>query len=264
MTAHVRMPMNAPVWTHSVGLLVLAELRQRYAGSVLGALWAVLAPLLEVAAYALVFGLLLGPAGSRDGLGFAFFVASGLLPWSSLREALEASASALHDNRWIRRSRVPPALLVSRAVLASATRAAAGIVLVLGFAASRGLVSSPASLTLPVVALGLQLAVCHGLGLALAPLGVLYPDLRPALGSGLTLLTFASPILYPESALPSWIRGWLEWNPFTHLLRLYRAPLGVPGTAGLDLAVVGLVSAVLLGVGHWLSQRLHWAARDRL
>src|SRR6185503_13095622 len=43
--------------------------------------------------------------------------------------------------------------------------------------------------------------------------------------SSLTLLTFASPILYPETILGPAARSLLAWNPFTHLLRLYRIPL---------------------------------------
>ena len=52
--------MATVVWARSLGPLVVAELRHRYAESALGALWAVLVPLVEVAAYAIVFGLLLG------------------------------------------------------------------------------------------------------------------------------------------------------------------------------------------------------------
>jgi len=254
------------LWPRSVGPLVLAELRHRYAGSVLGALWAVLAPLVEVAAYAIVFGLLLGPGKSPDGMAFAFFVASGLLPWSSLREALESSALALQENRWIRRSRVPLELLVARAVLAAAVRGAAGLVLVVAFALARGLGPGPGDLVLPFLALALQVVACFGLGLILAPLAVLQPDLRPGLTSALTLLTFASPILYPESLLPAPLVALLEWNPFTHFLRFYRLPLAQPGTvAGLpELAVVLATALGLLGTGLLVKQRLYWPARDRL
>jgi lipopolysaccharide transport system permease protein len=253
-------------WPRTVGPLVLAELRLRHAGSFLGSAWAVVEPLLEVAAYTVVFGLLLGPAHAGDGIAFAFFVASGLLPWSSLRESLEGAGRALTESRWIRRSRVPFELLVARGALSAAVRAAAGLALVWLYAVARDGALGPAVLLLPVLALGCQVAACFGLGLLLAPAAVRFPDLRPALTSGLTLLTFASPILYHERLIPLRLLGLLEWNPFTHFLRLYRLPLGgtQAGASGIDLAVVVATPLLLVGLGSLLGRRLYWAARDRL
>jgi lipopolysaccharide transport system permease protein len=115
-------------------------------------------------------------------------------------------------------------------------------------------------------ALALQTAAVFGLGLAAAPLGTLYPDLRPALTSVMTVLVFASPIVYPEGLLSPGMQAALEWNPFTHLLRLYRAPLvvgGAPAT-GLDVALAAAAAAALVAAGQALKARLRWAARDRL
>jgi ABC-type polysaccharide/polyol phosphate export permease len=255
----------APAWTRSVATLTWADLRRRYAGSALGAAWAVAGPLLEVAVYTAVFGLVLRPATGGDGLGFALFVASGLLPWSALREALEGSAALLPDNRWIRRSSVPFELLVVRHVLAASTRGLVALVLVLAVATARGGWPGLPALLLPLLALALQTLTAHGLGLALAPLGTLHPDLRPGLTSALTLLTFASPIVYPDAAVPAALRAVLEWNPYTHLLRLYRFPL--PGQAlpgPLDLAVALALPVAALAIGTLARRPLYWAARDRL
>lgn len=254
-----------PAWIRSLGPLVLAELRHRYAGSLLGGLWALVGPLAEVVAYAAVFGLVLKPP-SHGAPAFALFIAAGLLPWSSLREALEGSAAALADNRWVRRSRVPVELLVARHVLVSTARAGVGIALVLAAVLARGPWPGLAGVVLPVLGLSLQTAAAYGLGLALAPLSVLHPDLRPALASTLTLLTFASPIVYPESFLTDRVRAILEWNPFTHILRLYRFPLSpLEGTPGLlDVAVAMATAVALVALGSWVKERFWWAARDRL
>jgi ABC-2 type transport system permease protein len=257
---------SMPAWVRSVGPLVAADLRNRYAGSALGGLWAVVGPFIEVAAYAAVFGFILQPRNAQQGLTFALFVAAGLLPWSALREALEGSAATLPDNRWIRRSLVPVELLVARLACVASARAAAGLALVLALAVARGTWPGWLGLLLPILALYLQTASVYGLGLALAPATTLYPDLRPGLASILTLLTFASPIVYPESLPGPALAALLEWNPFTHFLRLYRFPLA-PADASLDpvdLAVVLATPVVLLAVGTLVKNRLWWAARDRL
>jgi ABC-type polysaccharide/polyol phosphate export permease len=253
-------------WTASLGPLVRADLRHRYAGSRLGGAWAIAAPLVEVAAWLLVFGWLAGAASGLDPLSFAVLVAAGLLPWSALREALEGSSAALLENRWIRRSRVPPELLVGRAVAVSAVRAVIGILLVLLFVLLRGRGASVPGLLLPWLALACQLTAVFGIGLALAPLSALHADLRAGLTSLLTLLTFASPIVIPEPALPAGVLAAMEWNPFTHLLRMYRAPLmGASGSitpAGVGVALATALGCLLFGAA--VQRRLIWAARDRL
>ena len=260
----VRAP-TSPAWVRSVGPLVLADLRHRYAGSVLGGLWAAVGPLVEVAAYALVFGLVIRPRTTQDGLTYALFIASGILPWSALREGLESSAATLPDNRWIRRSLVPMELLVARQVLVASVRGACGLLLVVVAAFAMGQAAGALALAWPIAGILLQTAAVFGLGLIVAPLATLYPDLRPALATGLTALTFASPIVYPESLMSGAVRAALEWNPFTHFLRLYRFPLGTASASGpLDLAVAAATTAALLGAGWAVRSRLWWAARDRL
>lgn len=260
----MRAPIS-PAWARSVGPLVLADLRHRYAGSVVGGLWAALGPLVEVAAYAFVFGLVIRPRTAQDGLTYALFIASGILPWSALREGLESSAATLPDNRWIRRSLVPMELLVARQVLVAAVRGACGLLVVLAAAAFLDHTAGAAGMMWAVVGLLLQTAAVFGLGLIVAPAATLYPDLRPALATGLTALTFASPIVYPESLLSGPVRAALAWNPFTHFLRLYRLPLtGAGGAAPPDLAVAAATTMGLLAVGWAMRSRLWWAARDRL
>src|SRR6185295_10696362 len=151
----------------------------------------------------------------------------GLLPWSSLREGLEGSAAVLGDNRWMRRSSLPLELLVARQVLAALPRSIFGLLLVLLLSWWTGTPPGPAWLV-PLVALYLQTAAVYGLGLALAPLAVLRTSLRPLLTSALTVLTFASPIVYPEALLSGPLAEVVRWNPFTAYLHLYRFALAEP------------------------------------
>jgi lipopolysaccharide transport system permease protein len=254
-----------PTWFPSLGPLVRADLRRRYAGSFLGALWAILGPVLEVAAYAVVFGWLLGPA-FRPGLPYAVLIASGLLPWISFRETIEGCSSVLPDNRWIRRSGVPMELLVARVLAASSIRAIVSLVVVFGFAAAAGPGASLLGWTWPLVALVLQALGAYGLGLLVAPLTTLYPGLRPTLVSLLTLLTFASPILYPEALAQGAMKTLLLCNPFTHLLRLYRSPVeALAWQAGVTSSLVALgATLVCLAAGWAVRTRLWWRVRDLL
>ena len=251
-------------WIRSAVPLAWADLRVRYSGSWLGGLWSVLVPLLEVAAYALLFGVLLGTR-AVDGVPFALYVAAGLLPWSALRESLEQSAGCLSEHRWIRRSRVPLELLIARHTLATSVRSVVGVIVVLLGAAL--VVARPVALAwiAPLLALVAQAVTTFGLGRALAPAAVLRPDLRPVLSSALTFLTFASPIVYPESLLPPWLMAIVALNPFTHMLRLYRLPLSAaPEGLWLSVAVTVVTPVLAVSLGAAARSRLWWPARDRL
>jgi lipopolysaccharide transport system permease protein len=255
-----------PVWARTAVPLAWAELRQRYAGSLLGAAWAVAEPLLEVLAYVLVFGFVLRFTTGLERWRIALVVASGVLPWSALRLSLDGCARLLADNRWIRRSTVPFEPLVARQALVCAVRALAGLVLVGLASVAYGARLGPAEVLLPLVALYCQTVAAYGLGLALAPLGALLPDLRPGLASALTLLTFASPVVYVEHGLPPSVLAALEWNPYTHYLRLYR--LLISPEAG-QVTAAGLITvlatpALCLAAGSLVKRRWLSAARDRL
>jgi ABC-2 type transport system permease protein len=226
--------------------------------------WALAVPLVEVMAYVALFALIVRPGLGHEGIAMALFLASGILPWASLREGLEGSAGVLGGNRWIKRSPVPVELLVARQAAAAFPRTALGFALILAVALPAG---RPLSLAwaLPLVALVLQTAAVYGLGLGLAPLAALRPDLRPMLTSSLTLLTFASPILYPETLLGPAARSLLAWNPFTHLLRLYRAPLEAGGAPTAVNVAVALATPLLCwAIGTSLKGRVWWPARDSL
>jgi lipopolysaccharide transport system permease protein len=251
-------------WVRALWPLVLADLRHRYGGSPWAAFWTLLAPMVEVAAYVLLFGFLLAGRIPQTGLAFALFLAAGILPWASLREGLEGAATVLHENRWVRRSTVPFELLVARQVVSALPRSAFGLSLV--YLVAWGVGTKPgAAWFWPVVALPLQTAAAYGIGLALAPLAILYSGFRPLLVSALTLLTFASPILYPEALVGERARIFLSFNPFTHLLRFYRSPLDLEvAVSATDVAVSLVAPVACLALGSLLKARLWWPARDRL
>jgi ABC-type polysaccharide/polyol phosphate export permease len=254
-----------PTWLRSLPPLVLADLRRRYAGSTLGAIWALVGPLLEATTYAVVFGWVLG-IPTQAGMPYAVLIASGLFPWISLREAVEGSATVLADNRWIRRSRVPAELLIARLVLTSAARGLIGLVVVLGYGIACGRRPGLLVWTLPLLGMVIQVILTFGLGRLVAPVATLVPDLRPTLVSLLTLLTFASPVLYPESVARGWLRTLLVCNPFTHLLRLYRAPLEPLAWQAMlvSLAVVSATALAAVVCGSVVRARVWWTARDAL
>src|SRR5688572_30639283 len=89
------------------------DLRARYKGSVLGFAWNFLNPLLQLAVYYLLFGVLLevhllDARGQPPAYGYAVFLFTGLLPWTFFASSLQGGANVILANaNLVKRVRLP-------------------------------------------------------------------------------------------------------------------------------------------------------------
>lgn len=246
------------LWRHRalVGVLVAREVKARYRGSVLGFFWSLLNPLLMLAVYALVFQLLL-PNRSPSTSPYALFLFCGLLPWGWLSSSItDAASSLLTHGALLRKILFPAEVLPAVAVLAQGVHFLLALPVLLG-----ALVAGALGAFGPRVALGwpllqvapllvLQALLLLGIGLFLAALTVHFRDVRDLLQTALSVLFFATPILYTLNDLPkSRLTGLLSLNPFAPLFAgwhdaLFYGRFSPPGTwaaaAGISLAAFGV------------------------
>lgn len=254
----------------SAHVLVLRELvkrdfRGRYAGSWLGFLWSFVQPLWQFILFSFVFSAVLkvSPLGERTS-SFAAFLFSGLLPWIAIQEGLMRSATAITDNApLVKKLRFPPEILVLSIVLgALAHEAIAAGVFLVALATQGALAWS--SLPWLLVALPLQFALTLGLALLLSATHVFVRDTAQALGLLFSAWFYLTPIVYPMAYLPARLRPWIERNPLTPLVALYRR--GFLG-GDVDLAAVALLTAfatLALACGWALFRRLRPSFADEV
>lgn len=255
--------------------LVKRDFQGRYAGSLLGFLWSFVQPLWLLLLFTFVFATVMkiSLVGERTE-SFGIFLFCGLLPWTAIHEGVLRSSTAITDNaNLVKKLRFPSQILVIAVVLAGLLHEgiAAGlffIVLVaMGELTWRGL-------PLLLLAVPLQLALTLGLGLVLAAVHVFFRDTAQILGMFFTGWFYFTPIVYPLSLVDRRIqllgvelpvRSWVEANPLTALVGLYRQallgehPALVPGTTAL-----AVVSLALLAAGWWLFRRLRPAFVDEI
>jgi lipopolysaccharide transport system permease protein len=245
--------------------LVRRDLQGRYAGSWLGLLWSIAQPLWQLALYSFVFGgvLQVSPLGQRTDR-FWVFLFCGLLPWTAIQEGVSRSTQAITDNSpLVKKLRFPPELLVASIVAAALVhQAIAGGVFVLVLAGLGELTWS--GLPWLLLALPLQVALTVGLGLVLAACNVFFRDTAQVVGIVLAAWFYLTPIVYPLPAVPPRLVPWLEANPLTGLVGLYRAALvgqegPLPGLSSLAVA-----AAASLAVGVWVFRRLRPTFADEM
>jgi ABC-type polysaccharide/polyol phosphate export permease len=239
------------LWRHRalVGVLVAREIKARYRGSVLGFFWSLLNPLLMLAVYALVFQLLL-PNRSPSTSPYALFLFCGLLPWNWFSSAVTDSASSLLTHgALLRKILFPAEVLPAVAVLAQGVHFLLALPVLLA-----ALVAGALGAFGPRVPLGwallqvplllvLEAVLLLGVGLFLSALTVHFRDVRDLLQTVLSVLFFATPILYSLPDLPKGrMTGLLALNPLAPLFSgwhdaFFYGRFSPPGTWGAAAAV---------------------------
>lgn len=235
------------------------ELRNRFAGSFTGGLWALFQPLVQLAVYAFVFvHVFKARVPGADAPGYVPFLVTALWPWTAFSEAILRSTTAVQDN-----AALIGKVAMPREVLVVATAASSFAVHIAGFVAILVVLSLTGggivlAGLLPVLLLYVPLfALALGFALICASLQVFVRDLIQALGQLLMLLMFAAPIFYDTEQMPEGVRAWLALNPFTFYADAFRAFLLHHGTVGIERIAIALVTAAfVLFAGHWLFRRL--------
>lgn len=209
--------------------LAKREVIGRYRGSVLGLAWSFVNPLLLLAAYTIVFGVVFP---SRWGSGqvdktseFALVLFCGMIPYNLLAETLGRAPGLIAANANYVKKVIFPLEILPLSILGAALIHAliSFTILLLGAFLVLHHVGIHA-LWLPVVMLPLLLFAA-GAAWFLSSLGVFIRDLQHLIGLFLQLLMFMSPIFYPASALPAEFRPWMLINPLAGVLENTRRVL---------------------------------------
>ena len=245
--------------------MVRRDILARYRGSFGGALWTFLNPLLLMATYFFVFGIVLQArfSGDPSRSGFVLYFLAGMLPWLAFAEAVGRSPSIMLEYRNFVKKLVFPleTLPVNLVISGAVTEAFALAIFVVGLLLARG--GLPVSmLWLPVVIVP-QLLLTAGLCWFLAALGVFVRDFGQMMNFLLTLWFFLTPICYSETAIPPQAARILAVNPIFVLVRGYRAIFleHRPPDFG-PLVALWIGSAALAIVGHAWFHRLRRSFAD--
>ena len=234
-----------------IGSMVRRDILSRYRGSFGGTLWTFLNPLLLMATYFFVFGVVLRTQFGTDTgrTGFVLYFLAGMLPWLAFSEAVGRSPYVILEYRtFVKKIVFPLETLPINLVISGAVTEAIGLVIfMIGLFAVRG--SVPASVMWLPMLLIPQILFTAGLAWILAATGVYVRDLGQVTGYVLTLWFFLTPICYPESSLPASALPILRFNPLFVLVRAYRAVFlenQAPSMRGvLGLWIIAVVVAVI-------------------
>jgi lipopolysaccharide transport system permease protein len=226
--------------------LVWRDVRIRYKQTALGALWAVLQPLMAMLVFTAVFNRV---AGIRsDQAPYPLFAYTGLTLWTFFTNAVSMSSNSLVGNQALVSKVYFPRVLIPLAAVAA---------LLVDLAVSLSLIAVlmlwyriPPAPTAPLALLYVAAAVAAagGLGLILSALNVRFRDVKYAVPFFVQMGLFVTPVIYPVVYLPAQWRWLIGLNPMAGVIEGFRSALlgGAPDWR-LVAASLAVTAAALIG-----------------
>jgi len=233
--------------------LTQRELKARYRGSALGFLWTFVNPLLLMAVYGLVFGII-----QRTNIQhYTYFIFVGLLPWLWFSTSVGVGASTISDRRdLLTKVRFPAQVLPATVVGTNLVNYILSLPLMVGLGALAGIWPDVHALAFPLVLL-VQLVFTLGVTFVVSALNVRFRDLQHIVANVLTLWFFVTPVLYIPNAVPEpYRRLYLIANPMAVIITSYQGIFYEhrwPHPRA--LAIVALGSVVLLTIAAQVFER---------
>ena len=227
----------------------MREVSVRYKQAALGVAWAVLQPLCLMAIFSVVFGRFI-PVDT-DGIPYPIFSFVALLPWVCFATALTTGTTSIINNlSLVTKVQFPREILPLAHVGAAWFDCAVGAALcAIALVAYR----SPLSwslLVIPWLAV-LQVMLTSGLVLIASAATVRYRDVRFVVPLAIQVWLYATPIIYPASAIPAASQWIFHLNPMAVIIDGYRqAVLYARSPTLQDVALATMVSTAVLLVGY--------------
>jgi ABC-type polysaccharide/polyol phosphate export permease len=243
-----------------IAYMVQADLHKKGADTVLGNLWWVLDPLLQMVVYVVLVSVIF----QRAAPDYPLFIFAAILPWKWFQSSIQDGISSVSGaERLVRQIKFPKLVLPVAAVVAGIVNFAFGLIplfaLMLLFFRDR---IELTLLLIPAIA-AVQLVFNLALTVLLAAVNVFYRDVGNLARHFMRLWFYVSPALFSLDQLINATQSYpeiqrlLTLNPWATLFTAYRAVIydgRLPDWGSLGLVLVG--SLVLLALTTLLFKRL--------
>ncbi len=239
-------------------LLIRRDIVNRTAGTLLGGLWVLAQPALQMLAFWFLLDFVLKVKFPGQ-VSFVNYFLIGMVPWVLIAEVLGRSMTVLNEfSALYRRSLFPLSILPVIPLIMAAL--IYGTVFAITVAVLEGPAQALSAVGIIAVLVVWLLPFCY----FLVVIGLFVKDVAQVFPFVLTMLLYLTPILYMPEMLPEQLRAFLVFNPFADVMALIHAALqGLPFTAGQLLRPL-LLWALLLAPAWMLFRRTEPHMREAL
>lgn len=225
--------------------LVWRDIKSIYAQTILGFLWAILNPLIQIVIFTIIFGNV--AKVSTDGVPYILFSSVAIIPWTYISQAIsQSSQSLIQGSNILGKIYFPRLIFPITPVLSKLVDFGISMVIILGIMLYYG-VSPTWNLLLFPVFLLLMISIPLGIGTWLSSLAIRFRDVKQVMPFFIQMLMYSAPIVYSASSIPEKYRLIYSLNPIVGVIEGFRACL-----LGTSIPWVyiwpGMVTAVILVV----------------
>lgn len=207
--------------------LVWRDIKAFYAQTVLGFLWAIIQPLVQIT----IFTIILGNVAKlpSDGIPYALFISVAIIPWTYMSQTIaQSSQSLVQGGNMLGKIYFPRLIFPISPVLSKLVDFGISILIVICLLLYYRVVPTWNLLFFPVIFL-LMISIPVGAGLWLSSLAIRFRDVKQAMPFFIQMLMYSAPIVYSASSIPETYRMLYSLNPIVGVIEGYRACfLGTP------------------------------------
>lgn len=213
----------------------------------MGVLWSLLNPLCQMIVLSIVFSNLF----KMNIDNFPLYILSGQVVFNFFSESTTSGmGSIIGSASLIKKAYIPKYLFVVSRIMSSAVNVMASFAaLILVMLVTRA--EFHYTMILAVIPLLLTVLFSGGVALILASYAVKFRDIMHLYGVFITALSYLTPIIYPLSMLPDFVRRIVMLNPLTNLVMMFRNLMldGImPGAKSFVIAGVECIVVIVLGL----------------
>ena len=234
-------------------IFVRRDIVSVYKQTVLGPLWFFLGPLFTVYTFVFVFNQIANI--STDNVPAPLFYLAGTTLWNYFQACLTGTSSTFISNAGIF-GKVYFPRLVSPISMVISNLLKFGIQLLMflcfwTYYYSQGTIKPNIYLLLFPFLIFLMGGMALGVGIIISSLTTKYRDLSYFIGFGISLLMYATPVIYPISAIPDMYKPFVEFNPIAPIIETFR--FGFTGSGyfswnGLIYSSVFTLTVLFIGI----------------
>ena len=237
--------------------LVWRDIKVRYAQTILGVMWAILLPLMQIVVFTVIFGKV--AKIYTDGIPYFLFSTVAIIPWTYMSEATSVASQSLVSNQnLLGKIYFPRLIFPLTPVLAQFVNFGISILVLLGVLIFYRIKPTWNLLLLPILVIQM-ISIPAGLGMWLSALAIRYRDVKHALPVAIRLLMYTAPIVYSASSIPEIYRLFYSLNPIVGIIEGYRSCL-----LGNPLPWIYIWPGMIVSVGILISGALYFKRMERV
>ena len=224
-----------------------------YKQTILGPIWYLIQPVLTMLVFIVVFSNI--AKIPTDGIPPPLFYLAGIVMWNYFAECFTHTSDTFYQNTalfgkvYFPRLIIPLAKTVS-AVIKFLIQTLLFLSVLIFFMLKGSSVEPNSAIFLIPFFMLLMGGLGLGFGIIFSSLTTKYRDLKFLISFGVQLLMYATPVIYPMSAIPERYLFLIVWNPIAHIIEGFKyAFLGAGELSLMYMLYTTVFTIVVLGIG---------------